>query len=43
MLILAEEKIFMQLACKSKKEGFMLLMIIGDPSDDKEMKAFDVF
>jgi hypothetical protein len=42
--VLDEEKnIYAVYPVKAKKGGFMIVMIIVDPSDDKEMKALEVF
>jgi hypothetical protein len=43
-LILDDEKnIYGVYPVKAKKGGFMIVMIIVDPADEKEMKAIDVF
>ena len=43
-LVLDEEKnIYAVYPVKVKKGGFMIVMIIVDPSDEKEMKGLDVF
>jgi hypothetical protein len=38
-----EKNIYAVYPVKAKKGGFMIVMILVDPSDEKEMKALDVF